>query len=182
MTNIVEQVDNLSEFEKAFLCRLLGVVAPEMQVHLGTLPFVDQRVVRMALRSVANRNPEGNSTPDGRKAGTILEKLEISGNVIFTVPLDDGLVLSRSRGTGYHLRLLPLRITKTVHAGIRYQHFGKKWVKPEVTVRCQALMTRVAPGMWKVEVSSTIAKGARNELLELYGTYTNVNAFRRVKK
>ena len=166
--NLVSVIDALSEFEKQFIIRRLNALDATMNCHLGILPFVNLELVVRALHFLpaSSQNPDA----DLRKGKAILEKFESSGNVLFRMNLNDTKVFSRSRGEGTSKRLLTLRMTKKVRAGIQWFQFkegGAGFEKVEVMVRNQILVTRIKPGLWEIEAPKNLVNAAREELFTL---------------
>jgi hypothetical protein len=166
--NLVDLMNSLTEFERAFIVRRL-VAMGETGVHLGTLPFVHRKLACKALRHLPATSP--NPEADYRKAKYILAKIEggDAGLARFQIQLDDAKVFKWSYGNSTTKRIVRLPFKKTVGAGIRWNHFKRKWEKPDTEVHEQALMTRVSFGLWDVEVRRNLADMTKNYLVSQYG-------------
>lgn len=169
--NLVDMVDILSEFEKAFIVRRLNALDDKMNVHLGTLPFVNLELVVKALHFLpaSSKNPEA----DLRKGKAILEKLKPRGigfaTTRFQIRLNDEKVCKRSSGKNMTNRVVRLPFTKKVEAGIRWNHFKRKYEKPETDVNELALLTRLQPGVWVIECKKSLADATKQYLFDRFG-------------
>ena len=169
MTNLVDMVDTLSEFEKQFIVRRLNALDDKMNGHLGTLPFVNLELVIKALHFLpaSSKNPEA----DLRKGKAILEKLtpRSDNTTRFQIRLDDIKLCKRSSGKNMTNRIVRLPFTKKVEAGIRWNHFKRQYEKPEANVFELALLTRLQPGVWSVECKKSLVVLTKQYLFDRFG-------------
>ncbi len=163
--NIVQYHDKLSDFQKVFLLHTINKYE-NAGIHLGSLPFVNRDLAIKCLRAVS---PD-TYPMESRKAKEILDKFKADINVAtFDMDLDDKLVLRRSSGPAMINRVMMLASCKIVGAGIQWNAFKRAWVKPEKTVRNQAVLTRVSPGTWRIQVDTALAEYVKQNLFDTCG-------------
>lgn len=152
--NMVDVLEGIKDADHKFLCHCVNTYSDKerVDVHLGTLPFINRKLVRDALLSY-----RAQLSPDNEKAfrqvKRILDALQFDWNensVTFQMKLVPEKVykhLGRKVGTSFEVKL-PFNASR--EAGIRWKEFGKKFEKPEMLVIQVAKVRQVGRDLWEV--------------------------------
>lgn len=174
--NLVGKVEALEIHERQFLVKLLREAHSNLDVSVGSLPFVSSILASDTLRDYIKRFDSGKrdgyrSSPECRHASKLLEKLTSNKLPLFkfTMYLDDILVFRRSRGDSTVKRVMTLGSKKTVPAGLQFNYFKGRYVQPEKQVSNQCLLTRIEPGHWEVLCELSVVNSAKRDLKALCG-------------
>jgi len=162
--NLIGWIDGLSDFEKAFLIRCVKMYHPDMNLHLGSLPFLNRPLALGALRGVVFGTPD---SADSRKAKKILGEFGETEHQAaqFTMHLDNLQVYKRSRATANRdERLMTLGIKKKSTAGQSYNAFRRKYERQEMVVNHQIILTKGKHNIWSIECDTAIVDQAKEHL------------------
>lgn len=85
----------------------------------------------------------------------------------FTMILNDRKMWLAAKKVGTAL-ILELPFHMTSQAGLKYQTFGKKWIKPDIRVMANARIERVKKNLWTVTVQKSFAQATKELLFENY--------------
>lgn len=138
-------------------------------VHMGSVLFVERLLALRCLGDVL-RASRDNDSKEARAAKRVLGRLKEthdSNTVTFSISLSDREMWRAAKKVGErHILALPFKM-KT-NAGLQFQVFGKKWVKPEIDVSVNADVFQIGKNLWAVTVQKTFAQPTKEFLFDKY--------------
>ena len=169
MSNLSGVYEHLDDGERRCLVAYLKMEHSTLEVHVGTLPFVNYILAADTLRSVIGKQP---NSVTSRKASKILEKMKANKLPLykFTMVLDDILVFRRSQGNSTVKRVMMLGSKKTVECGMQLSDFGKRYKRVKKQVNNQCVLTRLEHNYWEVTCELDVANSAKRQLRALCGS------------
>lgn len=183
--NLVDVFEKLSSSDCDALLFVLKRYGPSrLNVHRGLLPFVSRYTAVVCIERYLHeyqRSARFETADDDegeyrfnntvKKYNNILIKLGYSqgkaGTVTFMMWLNDNKIQRMLRGRNGTIEI-PSMVT--MNAGIQWQEFGKKFIKPEVIRRRMAHLKFVAPNFWEVTVDGDALEIAKGYLFDRAGS------------
>lgn len=168
-SNLVDLADRLTETDIVFLIGKLSTVQ-SIGVHRGTLMFVRKSIVAATLRNIVADTQS--SSQDRRKAKSLLARLNLDlvEPARFKIYFDNKKVYKHKflSGTSDDNLKIRLPVTANREAGIQWNAFRKRWVKPEVVVNHLAILRRVKGNLWEVTVEKSLEQWAKEYLFQRF--------------
>lgn len=166
--NLVDVLDGLKEYDHKFLVHCINSYSDNEQVnvHLGSLPFVSKALAKNAVEFYKSQLPVKNTDRAQKQVKRVLNVLQAGwdeNNVTFQMKLNSTKVRSVLRNkVGFNLYEVKLPIMTEVECGIKWKEFGKVYERDKQQVSCIATAHELRPGFWEITCSKVGYESARN--------------------